>query len=344
MFLISLTFFSFFWVVSRETGSIYVLDKGLNIIKVIETDVNSTHASLKFRGGNTYILSRDGFLLKVVLNTGKRTPKIQKIKVGESSISFDFLGDTLVVANYKPKTLVVVEDKKEGMKIKRKIRFSSRPVSVKSYKGKQAVFLLIDERKVGILKWEKSRNDWIYKLYPLPSPPFDAMLYKDKYIIGFFKGVFLGVFDLMQKTLSLYEIQGSQNVFKIPHFGLWSVAKGKAYIPVMGKKSVIELDLSTMKITREFSTIGKPVFVVSDGKGKIAVNYSGEKEDFISLIDTISGQRKDIKAGKRIMHLKFVGNSIVVSSYFENKVKIIGIDGKVKKEVFVPTPSGIFKE
>ena len=107
--------------------------------------------------------------------------------------------------------------------------------------------------------------------------------------------------------------------------------------------------LKKLKPIGEVQLIGRPVFAaVSPDKKTLAVNFSGDQEDFISLVDTNSKKvMTSFKAGKRIMHLRFSSDSqlLYATSYFENKLHIFEMKtNKVKFSLPVSTPSGIFIE
>jgi protein NirF len=177
--------------------------------------------------------------------------------------------------------------------------------------------------------------------------PFDALISGNVYVAGFFKGG-VGILDLKDLIYSERLLKaGGEVVFKVPHFGTWGILDHKAFIPAVGERKVHLVDLKNFDYSGHVDLIGLPVFVVvSPDRNHIAVNYSGDREDFITIIDPVNNKIvKHIEAGKRIMHLRFSddGRTLYVSSYFENAVKIIDVNSwEVEEKVSVPTPSGIF--
>jgi len=100
-------------------------------------------------------------------------------------------------------------------------------------------------------------------------------------------------------------------------------------------------------LKKHFDLEGLPVFVVVSPDSKyLAVNYSGDKEDFVSVIDLEKDTLvKSSPVGKRVMHLRFSTDSsmLYISSYFESKVKAFEVPQlKLVWEVTVHYPSGVF--
>jgi len=318
------------WVVSRETGSLFIIDKDKKIKKEVSGLGDLRHAVIKFKDNSAFLLTRDGYIIKIEDGSVKN-----KVKVGESSVGFELSDNIIAVANYEPKSVVLLDSK--NMKIIKELQTSSRAVGIKSYKDK-IIFSLIDKNQV----WIYNLKNGEIKKINLDVMPFDAFLYSKKYIIGFFEENFLGTIDLEAYEFRKFEIKAKRDVLKIPHFGTWGIDGNKAYIPALGLNKIFVLDINDISLKEEIELIGKTIFAVSNGAGKIAVNYS-DKEEFISIIEE-NGERKDIKAGKRIMHLRFISeNELAISSYFEDKVKIIDVnDGKIIEEFNIPYPSGIF--
>ena len=121
-----------------------------------------------------------------------------------------------------------------------------------------------------------------------------------------------------------------------------------AYIPAVGEKKIVVIDLKTQKETDSVNLIGYPIFIIfSPDRKTIAVNYSGSKHDYLTLIDAKDMKvMKNIKAGRRIMFMAFSGNSglIYASDYFGNSVNVFNVyTGGELDRIPVPSPSGIFR-
>ncbi len=329
------------YVVERERGSLAVIEDG-KFIGEIKGIGNATHTTVKTDKMFAYAVSRDGYISKI---DKEKDLLIKRVKVGNSGIGFTILDKYIVVANYDPKDVVVINKK---MEILKKIKTGSRNVGIKHRKN-LIVFSLMDKDQIWIL--DKNNNFSIFKKYKnVGQMPFDALLFKNIYIAGFFKENGLGVLNLDTFKYSKEKIKSTgkkEAVMKVPHFGTWGIFKDKALIPSVGERKAVVFDFNKFEIIGEINLIGLPVFIaVSPDKKLAAVNYSGDKQNFITVIDLKTLKPiKNIEIGKRVMHLRFSKDSkkLYITSYFEHKLKILNTKNwKLEKEVVVPTPSGIF--
>ena len=337
--LILITFgFGTVFVVERERGAIAVIEKD-RLVKEIKELGNLNHATLKFFGGYGYLISRDGYLSKI---DPKNYKLIKKVKAGESAIGLNFCPDKVLVANYAPKTVAVFS---KDLKLLREINTGSRNVGIKS-DGRLFVYALMDKDSIQVRDCESLE---LVKEIKAGDMPFDALLHGETYIVGFFKENAVGVLNL--KTLKYKKVKfkkGKQEVvFKIPHFGFWGVKGELAFIPAVGERKVRIVNLKSFEYVGDIPVKGLPVFVQVSPDGKfLAVNYSGDSEDYLTLIDLKTLKPiKTERLGKRILHFRFTedGKFIYLSSYFEGKLKKVSIpELSVVKEIEVPTPSGVF--
>ncbi len=327
------------YVVQRERSSLAVV-YGDELSKVVENLGNLNHATLKFYKGKAYLISRDGFLSKIDVREDRL---LKRVKVGKSSIGFTFCGGNVIVANYEPDTVLLLS---QELKVLKEFRTRSRNVGIKA-KGSLAVFSLMDRDSIWVIDCE--RLGVLKKVRNVGQMPFDALLSGDRYLVGFFKDRGVGVLDM--EELSYRKItfrEGSREVtFKIPHFGLWGVWKDTAYIPSVGEREIKIINLRDFVLKGSIELPGLPVFVSVSPDGKyVAVNYSGDMEDYLSLIDRKKGKVvKTAKLGDRIMHFRFSpdGRFIYLSSYFENLLKKVKLpELEVVGQVPVATPSGVF--
>ncbi len=335
---LSFAFAEKLYVVERERSAIAVVEDG--VLKGRVEDLgNMNHATVKVKDRYAYVISRDGWLSKIDIREDKL---LKKVKVGDSSIGFDFAGGSVVVANYAPESVVILD---QDLNVKKVLDTSSRNVGIKGFEN-LLVFSLMDRDEVWVVNAEGEKVKVFEKVGAMP---FDALLSKDKYVVGFFKEQGVGILDLgsMSYRKRAFSLGGREVVFKIPHFGLWGVKGNTAYIPAVGERRVYVVDLQSFELKGHLELEGLPVFVVVSPDGRfVAVNYSGDKEDFISLIDTKEGKLiKSASVGKRVMHLRFSKDSklLYISSYFESKVKALSVpDLKTLWEVAIPNPSGVF--
>ncbi|RLJ70841.1 protein NirF [Hydrogenivirga caldilitoris] len=327
------------YVVERERGAVAVVEND-KLKGEVKNLGNLNHATLKFLGSKAFVVSRDGFLSSV--DTDKDS-LMGKVKVGDSTIGFTFCEGKIVVANYSPHTVVFLSPELE---ILREIDTGSRNVGIKSYKN-LLTFALMDRDQVWVLDCKDYRKVKVFE--NVGNMPFDALLSGESYLVGFFKESSVGVANLKDLTYRKVSFRAEKGevVFKIPHFGLWGVYGKKAYIPAVGERRVHIVNLESFEYEGSIELPGLPVFVSVSPDGKyVAVNYSGDMEDYLTLINRGEGKViRTEKLGKRILHFRFTsdGKFIYLSSYYENRLKKVSVpELKVLGEVNVPTPSGVF--
>ncbi len=328
------------YVVQRERSSLAVVKDGEWRGEIPDLG-DTSHTTVKFSGGYGYAISRDGFVSKIDPKTHK---VLKKVKVGNSGIGLNFVRDFVAVANYDPGTVVILD---RDLNLKKTIKTGSRNVGIKSLENK-LVFALMEKNEVWVLDADKDFS-LLKKFTDVGNLPFDALLADRRYIVGFFNDIRLGSINL--DTLEFKPLvldQGEQEtVLKIPHFGQWGVAGESVFIPANKDRKLHIVRLSDFKYQGTIDLIGTPVFVAASPDGKtLAVNYSGEKENFITIVDPLAKKvERNIEAGKRVMHFRFSasGEQLFVSCYFDNQMKIFEVGSWERSaHVDIATPSGIF--
>lgn len=327
------------YVVERERESVFVLDHGNE--KHIRDLGNLNHATMKFVGDYGFVLARDGYLSKI---DSKSDQLIKKVKIGKSGIGITFIQDKVVVVNYDPNSVVILD---QDLNIVKTIETESRNVGVKTYKN-LLVFSLMDKNQIWVL--DASKNFEVLKKFDdIGLLPFDALIKDQKYIVGFFNEAAVGILDVESLSYKKIQLKDKQDklVLKVPHFGYWGVVENTAIVPIVSDNKLLALDLVTAQPIKEIPLIGSPVFAaVSPDKKNLIVNYSGDKENFVSVVDLRKMEKiKDLEVGKRVMHLRYSQKSdaVYVTTYFDNSLRIIDAnDWSVLNEVKVATPSGIF--
>ncbi len=331
------------YVIERENGCVSVIDR-FELKKEICGLGNLNHAVLKFdpySANKAYIISRDGYIS--LLNT-KDDTLVKKKKTGNSGIGFTILKNYIAVAHYDPKIVVILE---KDLTPQKKVYTDSRNVGIKT-DGRYIVFSLMDKNQIWILDKNEGFRP-VKKFEDVGSMPFDALLKGETYIVGFFKESSIGILNLKNFLYTKQKLKELKEgiPLKIPHFGTWGIYGTKAYIPAVGDNKIHMIDLQNFSYKGFIELIGFPVFVsVSPIGNYIVVNYSGNKENYISVISLKNNKViKNIKAGERVMHFRFSkdGQRLYLSSYFENKIKIFNTaNWTVIKEIPIPSPSGIF--
>jgi protein NirF len=335
------------WVVQRDKGALAVLEGGARIAEIGGLGTLS-HATVKFHRGAAYVVSRDGYLSKIDVATLKL---LKKVKVGESGIGLDFVRtpakDFVAVANYAPPEVVVLD---LDLEVHRRIPTGSRNVGIKSENG-LLVFSLMDKDQVWVLD---AKEDFkvVKKIEQGGVMPFDALLSDGAYLVGFFNEPSLGHLDLKSLTWSKRRLaeDGKELTLKVPHFGTWGVtgaSKDRVFVPAVGARALHLVDLNRFAYLGKVELGGTPVFAVVSPDGKqLAVNFSGEHENFVAIVDPVAGKVvRELEAGRRVMHLRFSSDSktLYVSSYFDNVVKAFDTARWVAKDqVEVASPSGLF--
>ncbi|GAB4420654.1 MAG: heme d1 biosynthesis protein NirF [Thermodesulfovibrionales bacterium] len=343
MFTLFISTYSFaekIYVVEREREGLAVIENE-RFIREIPGTGNMNHVTVKFHDGFAYVISRDGYLAKIDTASDKL---LKKVNIGKSGIGFTFINGFIAIANYDPKDVVILDSE---LNIIKKIETGSRNVGIKA-NNRFLVFSLMDKDEIWVLDSKKDFE--VHRVFKnVGGMPFDALLSGDLYIAGFFAESSLGILDLKNMSYIKKELKkdDGEAVFKIPHFGTWGIYGEKAFIPAVGERKVHILDLKSFGYLGHIDLIGLPVFVLVSPDGSyLAVNYSGDKDDFLSIIDPVNQKvLKDIKAGKRILHIRPSddGKRLYLSSYFEGKVKVLeSKDWNIRREIDVPTPSGIF--
>lgn len=328
------------YVVEREREGLSVIED-FKHTKMINGLGNMNHATVKVHGGFAYVISRDGFLSKIDIQTDSL---VRKVKVGKSGIGFTFVRGFIAIANYDPQDVVILDNE---LNIVKKIDTGSRNVGIKA-NDRFLVFSLMDKDEIWVL--DAANGFEVHKVFTrVGAMPFDALLADEVYIAGFFAESSVGMLNLksMEYAKKDFRKGDGETVFKMPHFGTWGIHMDKAFIPAVGERKIHILDFKSFKYVGHIELIGLPVFVVVSPDGRyLAVNYSGDKDDYVSVIDPVKGKlSKDIKAGRRIMHLRPSTDSslLYVSSYFESRLKALGTgDWNISGGIDVPTPSGIF--
>ena len=327
------------YVVERERESLFVSDQKNN--KNITDLGNLNHATMKFKWGNGFLLARDGYLSKIdILNDAL----IKKVKIGKSGIGLTFTDKYIVIVNYDPHSVVILD---QDLEVVHSIPTESRNVGVKTYKN-FLVFSLMDKNEIWVLDINKN-FEIIKKIENVGNLPFDALIQEKNYLVGFFNEPSIGFLDLEDFSYNKIEMKGVDPslVYKVPHFGYWGIVNGQAFVPLTSQKKILVIDLNTKKAIDEISLPGEPVFAaVSPDKKSIVVNFSGDMENFLSVINTSKKRvTHTIEAGRRIMHLRFSndGERVFVTSYFENELKVFKVsDWSQISTMKVATPSGIF--
>jgi protein NirF len=334
-----------YFVVERESESVAVIEDGLTR-RHMEHMHNMNHGIIKFDGGDAYLISRDGYVVKF-------DPKTEKVeaeyKTSKSAIGFVIGKNYVAVANYDDKSVDILT---RDLKPIDKIVTGSKNVGIKIYKD-MIVFAQMDNDKVTVLKDANIGKGLpkfkIFKEFKVGEMPFDAMIKDNTYIVGFFLTKAFGVIDLNKMEFSEIKVTAKDNkpVLKVPHFGFWSLSDDKTFIPAVGDNAVMVYD-NKFNFIENVEMKGLPVFTsLSPDKKYLAVTFSGKNFPTIQILDT-----KTLKIIKtftfkgKVLHVRWSDDSpsLYVSVNDANKVNVINTDEWfLEREIFqVKHPSGIF--
>ena len=328
-----------FYVVERAGGALGIISYD-RLTGRINHIGNGPHVIVYFGKRYGYSISRNGYLSKIDPKTDKII--LQK-KVSNDTVDFCLSKNLIAVADYKPQNIVILN---KNLKLLKTINTGSRNIGVEFYKN-ELIFELMDKNQI----WIVNTNNFkvIKKIKHIGHFPIDALVSDHDYIAAFLIGQKFGVLNL--KTLKYhivnYEEKGSFP-HQIPHYGIYSIHNGMAYIPAAGEKKIVVMNLKTRKEVDSVKLIGYPIFIIfSPNRKTIAVNYSGKAHNYLTLIDAKNMKViKNIKAGRRIMFMAYSGNGrlIYASDYFGNSVNVFNVrTGKKVAAIPVQSPSGIFR-
>ncbi len=334
-----------FFVVERESGSVAVISDGLTKSHMKNLH-NLNHGIIKFDKDDGYLISRDGYVVKFNPNSEKVEAEY---KTSKSAIGFVIGKNYVAVANYDDKSVDILT---RDLKPIDKIKTGSKNVGIKIYKD-YLIFAQMDNDKVTVLKDENSGKGKpkfkIYKEFNVGKMPFDAMIQKNSYIVGFFLTKGFGVIDLDKMSYKLIKVtaQGNKPVLKVPHFGFWSLSKDKTFIPAVGDNKVHVYD-KNFKFIKNITMQGLPVFTsLSPDKKYMAVTFSGKDFPTIQIVNTKTLKiEHTFKFPGKVLHVRWsnLDPQLYVSVNDANQVSVIDtINWELERDIYQVThPSGIF--
>lgn len=358
----------------RGTGDLgVVIERATGSVKIVET-TNSTalsrvnglgdlsHASIVYSRDEryAYVFGRDGGLTKIDILNSKITKRV--IQSGNSiggAISQD--GKLVAVSNYTPggvkifnsNTLELVANiaaTYEGQKDK-----NSKVVGLVDAPGQRFVFSLYDAGEIWLADMSGAKPK-ITKYKNIGRQPYDGLITPDGryYIAGLFGEDGLAVLDLWHPEKGVKRIldkygRGTKKmpVYKMPHLEGWAMTEDYAFLPAVGRNSVLVVDRRNWKQVATIPVHGQPVFVMARPDGRqVWVNFAYPRNDTVQVIDTEKLKIiKELKPGKAVLHMEFTprGEHAWVSARDAGKVTVY--DTKSFDAVTIlpmNKPSGIF--
>jgi len=347
-------------IVPKSKDKIFVVEREDSALAVIENNMfkgeikglhNFNHAVVKFRDNDGYVITRDGYVIKFDPINEK---KLKEYKTSRSAIGF-IIGDNYVaVANYDNKTVEILDRDLNPIQT---IETGSRNVGIKEYKD-YLIFACMDSDEIWVLQDEHpdGQKPWFVlykKVENAGKVPFDAMIDKNLYVVGFFNSKNVGVLDLetMEYKKVPLKMGKKERILKVPHFGFWSISGDYFFIPAVGNRKVFVFD-HDFRLVRAIEVEGNPVFTaLSPDKKWLAVTFSGKKFPVVQIVDA-----KRLRVVRRlkfpgmVLHLRWSPNHpyLYFSINDKNMVQAYRVDNRDPKKWWlnlewqIPKPSGIF--
>lgn len=349
-------------IIERATGSIQIIEHSAQTsLAKIENLGDLSHASVVFSRDQryAYIFGRDGGLSKIDIL--KNEPVKRVLQSGNSiggAISQD--GKLVAVSNYEPggvkvfsaETLELVADipavGENGQ--------PSKVVGLVDAPEHRFVFSLYDADEIWIVDMHTPDTPKLTKFTDTGDQPYDALISPDGryYIAGLFGEDGMALLDLwhpergVKRILSGYG-KGEQKlpVYKMPHLEGWAMAANLAFVPAVGRHSVLVIDTINWQQVGEIQTHGQPVFVmVRPDHRQVWVNFATPKNDTIQIIDVESQQIiKTLAPGKGVLHMEFTprGEHVWMSIRDEDRIDIYDTGTlEIIAQLPAEKPSGIF--
>ncbi|NPA50512.1 MAG: nitrite reductase [Epsilonproteobacteria bacterium] len=351
------------FVVERENSALAIIDKG-KFVGEIKNMHNFNHAVVKFKDNDGYAITRDGYIIKFDPINNK---KLKEYKTSKSAIGFVIGDDFVAVANYDDKSVDILD---RDLSPIQKIKTNSRNVGIKIYKD-YLVFACMDSDQIWVMKKEVKKEPLKcigpdgkpmyqkivsfkkFKVFDnVGEVPFDAMIDRNLYVVGFFNSTNIGVLNLdtFEYKKVFLKVDKKNRILKVPHFGFWSISGDYFFIPAVGDKKVFVFDRK-FHLVKAIEVDGNPVFTsLSPNKKYLAVTFSGKDFPKVQIVDT-----KDLKVLREfkfdgwILHLRWSKSQPVLYFSVNTKDRVDAYD--VSKSVDewsrvgswkVPRPSGIF--
>ncbi|SOD91916.1 cytochrome D1 domain-containing protein [Caenispirillum bisanense] len=351
-------------VVERAVGQVAVVDRRASTrLATVAGLGDLSHASVVFGPSEryAYVFGRDGGLTKVDVLTGTIDRRV--VQSGNSiggAISED--GTLVAVANYEPGGVTVFDA--ETLDLVADIPATSigdgkrsKVVGLEDAPGNRFVFSLYDTDEIWIADFSADRRSpALTRFEAIGRQPYDALVSEDGrwYIAGLFGEDGLAMLDLWHPETGVRRVldgygrgQEALPVYKMPHLEGWAVAGGKAWLPAIGRHSVLVVDLDTWEQVAEIPVHGQPVFVMARPGGRhVWVNFALPDNGTVQVIDTERLAVADtLEPGPGVLHMEFTprGDRVWLSVRDRDQVQVYDTETREKLATLpADKPSGIF--
>lgn len=349
-------------IIERADGSVQIVEHSTRTqLGHIKELGDLSHASVVFSRDEryAYIFGRDGGLSKIDILKNKIVKRV--LQSGNSiggAISQD--GKWVAVSNYEPggvkifsaETLDLIADipaiGANGL--------ASKVIGLVDAPRHRFVFALYDADEIWVADIRDPQNPDITKFTGIGDQPYDALISPDGryYIAGLFGEDGMALLDLwhpengVKRILSNYG-KGEQKlpVFKMPHLEGWAIAGNRAFVPAVGRHSVLVIDTQNWQQIDEIPTHSQPVFVMAQPDNRqVWVNFAFPDNDTVQIID-VEQQAiiRTLTPGKGVLHMEFTprGEQVWMSVRDMDRIDVLDTESfEVIKQLPAKKPSGIF--
>ncbi len=357
-------------VIERATSQVQIVNHSHNtMLSEIDGLGDLSHASIVYSRDEryAYVFGRDGGLTKIDMLKDKIDNRV--MQSGNSiggAISQD--GKLIAVSNYTPggvkvfnsdtlelvatidSTVLVNKAKNEdGSPVRSKV------VGLVDAPGQKFVFSLFDSHEIWIADFSKPEME-LTKFKDIGLFPYDGLISPDGrfYIAGLFGEDGLAKLDLwhlekgVQRILPNYG-KGDKKlpVYKMPHLEGWAMAGDYAFLPAVGKHSVLVVDTNTWLQVTEIKAHSQPIFVMAQPDNRqIWVNFAFPDNNTIQVFNTETFELvKTLTPGPAVLHMEFTprGENVWISVRDNNEVHVYDTATQTLiDKLQVKSPSGIF--
>lgn len=349
-------------IIERATGSVQIVEHSDHSqLAKIQGLGDLSHASTVFSRDEryAYVFGRDGGLTKIDILTQQIVKRV--LQSGNSiggAISQD--GKWVAVSNYEPggvkifsaDTLELIADipaiGANGQ--------ASKVIGLVDAPRQRFVFALYDANEIWIADMQDPKHPEIQKFTDVGRQPYDALISPDGryYIAGLFGEDGMALLDLWHPESGVKRILDGYGkgelklpVYKMPHLEGWAMAGNRAFVPAVGRHSVLVIDTQSWQQIAEIPTHSQPVFVMAQPDNRqVWVNFAFPKNDVVQVIDVETQSIiKTLTPGKGVLHMEFTprGEQVWMSVRDMDRVDVLDTETfEVLTELTAIKPSGIF--
>ncbi len=357
-------------IIERATSQVQIVNHSSNtMLSEIDGLGDLSHASIVYSRDQrfAYVFARDGGLTKIDLLKDKIEKRI--IQSGNSiggAISQD--GKLIAVSNYTPggvkvfnsETLELVATIDSSVLVNKANNKAGSPVRSKvvglvDAPGQKFVFSLFDSHEIWIADFSQAEMK-LTKFEDIGAYPYDGLISPDGryYIAGLFGEDGLALLDLWHTEQGVRRILPNYGkgdaklpVYKMPHLEGWAMAGDYAFLPAVGKHSILVVDTKTWLQVAEIPAHSQPIFVMAQPDNRqIWVNFAFPDNNTIQVFNTETfALVKTLTPGPAVLHMEFTprGENVWISVRDSNEVHVYDTATQTLiDKLSVKSPSGIF--